>query len=94
MTVTSKEIYSLLVQGYLVSEIRSKYRLTDVEYQKITARAEFVELILAPNQVSDLLKIKEIEENLFNLLSVKEPSRDVKKRISSLQVRYSQFLVK
>lgn len=42
MTVTSKEIYSLLVQGYLVSEIRHKYKLTDIEYQKITARAEFV----------------------------------------------------
>lgn len=93
MIVTSKEIYSLLVQGYLVSEIRHKYKLTDIEYQKITARAEFVEIILAPNKISDLLKIKEIEENLFNLLAVKEPSINVKKRINSLQVRYSQFIV-
>jgi len=93
MTVTSKEIYSLLVEGYMPSEIKRKYNLTEIEWRRITARVEFVSLLFSPNVVPDLMKIKEIETALFNLLDISNPSQDVKRRIKSLQVRYSQFLV-
>ena len=93
MKPTSKDIYTMLVQGYLVSEIKRKYDLTELEWQRLTNRVEFIEMLHSPKIVPDLLKIKEIEETLFNLLDIKKPSQDVRRRISSLQTNYSRFLV-
>lgn len=93
MKIDSKHIYDLLLKGETVSEIRNKYCLSQKDWQRLTSRVEFTQLMFSPKLVPDLLKIKEIETDLFNLLEIDKPSLDVKKRINSLQIRYSTFTV-
>ena len=94
MIVTQGEIYSQLVQGFSASEIKLKYNLTDSDWVRITNKLEFADLLSSPQSKSELIKIKEIENDLFDLLEVKNPSKGVQRRINSLQVRYSQFLIR
>lgn len=87
------KIYNLLCEGYMPREIKEKLLINQRDYDRITQMVEFTQLLYSCKNIPATLKIKEIEDNLFGLLQVKNRTLDQDKRIEVLTSRYASFLI-
>mgnify|MGYP001199866248 FL=1 len=87
------EAFDLLLKGLTPKEIKHEMFLTEDEWRYMCSSARFMALLHSSQSIPQKLKIKEIEENLFGLLSL--PNRDylTNKRIDALTHRYATILL-
>jgi len=86
------EIYILLLKGHTVTEIRTQYGISVADWELISSKSDFNDIIKSDDGISNKVKIKEIEDNLFALLSLPKKDHAVNRRIDALTTRYSSFL--
>ena len=89
----TQETFDLLLSGLTATEIKERLILSDRQWKAICEGAIFKELLHTKTFVSNAVKLKEIETNLFGLLDGGSRSAYVVRRIDALASRYITFLL-
>lgn len=87
------EAFDWLLKGYTPQEIKKEMFLTETEWRSLCDSARFTTLLQSAKTIPNSIKIKEIEDNLFGLLSLPKKDYLINKRIEMLTHRYSTFLL-
>ena len=87
------EAFDLLLKGYTAKEIKKEMFLSDEQWTALCSNVRFMTLLHTHRNVSNEVLIRDIENDLFNLLALPKRDHLVNKRISALQNRYATFLL-